>query len=371
MKIWLNIALLFFLPQLHAQTLSGPQDIYRYWRNDRNLPWTEMPAASGPSELPASVHGLPGPLQEMAQGVMKARGTIALLLMERGAVVYEAYDKGSSADDRMLGFSMSKSMTALAVGTALCEGKIASLDDRAERYADELKGTAYGEASVRDLLRMASGAKGGTSQLHGQPRQGATSDLVAGRVDGNTLFKQFGSRDTLLFSPVQPGSRFSYSNVDTDALARVVQGAVGEPFASWFHRTVLSQSRPEKSSWWAMDRAGGVIAHATYMASLRDWARLANWTLDLHQRRIGSKCLQDYVQDAAKKQIATQNRVGFQGYGYQMWRDDRTLPASSFWMLGFGGQRIGMDPASEKIVVTFAWQPEEQTFDLFRRWIQP
>ena len=47
----------------------------------------------------------------------------------------------------------------MLVGVALSEGQIRSLDDRAEQYVAELKGTPYGETPIRHLLTMSSGVR--------------------------------------------------------------------------------------------------------------------------------------------------------------------------------------------------------------------
>ena len=52
---------------------------------------------------------------------------------------------------------MSKPLVGLAVGLAQEDGEIA-LDDALERYVADLAGTAYGQTSIRHLLRMSSGA---------------------------------------------------------------------------------------------------------------------------------------------------------------------------------------------------------------------
>ena len=54
------------------------------------------------------------------------------------------------------GNSMSKSVTSLAVGLALCNGNIQSLDDSAQVYAHELEGTTRGQTTIRQLLMMSS-----------------------------------------------------------------------------------------------------------------------------------------------------------------------------------------------------------------------
>jgi CubicO group peptidase (beta-lactamase class C family) len=54
---------------------------------------------------------------------------------------------------------MAKSIVSLAVGLALQEKKIGSLDDRIAKYVPALADSAYGETSIRNLLRMSSGVQ--------------------------------------------------------------------------------------------------------------------------------------------------------------------------------------------------------------------
>ncbi len=53
--------------------------------------------------------------------------------------------------------SIAKTITAMLFGIAVKDGKIRSLDDRAQDYVPDLKGSAYGETSLRALLTMSSG----------------------------------------------------------------------------------------------------------------------------------------------------------------------------------------------------------------------
>jgi CubicO group peptidase (beta-lactamase class C family) len=52
---------------------------------------------------------------------------------------------------------MAKTITALLVGIALDQGKIASLDDPVTRYLPELAGTGYDGATIRQVMQMRSG----------------------------------------------------------------------------------------------------------------------------------------------------------------------------------------------------------------------
>jgi CubicO group peptidase (beta-lactamase class C family) len=81
---------------------------------------------------------------------------MGLILVKDGVIQLERYQYDRKPTDRFVSHSMAKSITALAIGIALADGKIRSLDDPAEQYARKLRGTLYGGTSLRNLLRMAS-----------------------------------------------------------------------------------------------------------------------------------------------------------------------------------------------------------------------
>lgn len=115
--------------------------------------------SSAPRPLP--VRAPEGPEIETVKEASKAFDagvTRAALISRNGEIFYERYARGVSASSTPLGFSMSKTLVALAVGKAHCAGAIKSLDDPAKTYAPQLAGLSYGEATVRQLLTMTSGA---------------------------------------------------------------------------------------------------------------------------------------------------------------------------------------------------------------------
>ena len=79
------------------------------------------------------------------------------LLIREGEVLAERYQYNRNAENRFVSHSMAKSIVSLAVGMALAEKKIASLDDTIAKYVPELAGNPYGETTIRNMLRMASG----------------------------------------------------------------------------------------------------------------------------------------------------------------------------------------------------------------------
>ena len=72
-------------------------------------------------------------------------------------MLFERYQYDRTPAHRFVSHSMAKSIVSIAVGMALAEGKIASLDDTVAKYVPKLAGIPYGETSIRNVLRMSSG----------------------------------------------------------------------------------------------------------------------------------------------------------------------------------------------------------------------
>ncbi|HNQ58707.1 MAG: serine hydrolase [Burkholderiales bacterium] len=142
-----------------------------------------------------------------------------LLVIKDGQIVIERYQYGRKGSDKFNSFSMAKSITSLAVGLALSEGKIRSLDDKAATYVPELAGTAYGETPIRDLLRMSSGVK--FSEDYSGRDDNADMQWMALRHGLLEFLKRYGDRIAA------SGERFNYASSETTALGFVVRGATG------------------------------------------------------------------------------------------------------------------------------------------------
>jgi len=354
--------------QQTPQSLYGPGSSYQFWM-DPSMRVTKMEPAAKVRDLrkdPSSAAY--SEVRKFAQETVDLPGTTALALIDKGSVVFEGYaiSKGSSSQGRFISFSIAKTVTALAVGEALCGGKIKDIADKAEDYAPALKGTAYGESSVRDLLMMASGAKSGGP--NGSPTPTATRENLTGLKTIAEHLEQFKDRDRSFGGPIRPGTRFDYKNLDTAALALVVRGATGMAFSQWTQQTIVEKSGFADSSYWHIDRDGNAINFGFLNASLEDWIRLTLRFREIIKGETDEPCLKGFLETGTKTLLPTYQRAGWSGYGYQVWTDYIFGSKSTFWMLGFGGQRIAIDPVSDKMLITFAWSPEDQVLNLFNSW---
>lgn len=277
-------------------------------------------------------------------------GAFSVLLLENGAIVHEAYANGAAGNRQLNSYSVAKSLTALAVGEALCAGKIASLDTPAQVYAPQLEGTAYGAASVRNLLRMTSGAlepsDNGYSGIHSFVDFRA---VVMHQASLNDLLRKYGGPGRF-----KPGEKFVYNGLDSNALGLVVRGATGVSLAAWFEASVWQQAGAESPAGWFQDRQGNTIAEILFFATTRDFARVGLYIADRLTDKAGDACIRAFLKEAVKPLVAKPYWEGAPawGLGLHVGADDNT------WLFGHGGQRIAIDVKTGRVLATNGWRDQ-------------
>ena len=115
-----------------------------------------VPAGATPSPLPT---GVPLALPLDVDAYMAQQRSAALVILQDGKLRLERYGLGFDRDGRWTSFSVAKSITSTLLGAAVRDGHIRSLDDKVSDYIQEMKGSAYDEVSIRQLLTMTSGVR--------------------------------------------------------------------------------------------------------------------------------------------------------------------------------------------------------------------
>jgi CubicO group peptidase (beta-lactamase class C family) len=88
------------------------------------------------------------------------RRPVTGFLIARGdTILVERYQYGRTDRHRLASFSLVKTIIGLLVGIAIEKGTIRSIDDLAQAYVPALRGTAYGQTPIKDLLQMRSGVR--------------------------------------------------------------------------------------------------------------------------------------------------------------------------------------------------------------------
>lgn len=291
-----------------------------------------------------------------AERLIDNNKTTALLLIEKGQIVFEKYKAPADSSSPLFSQSMSKSLTAYTIGNLTCDGKIKSLDDSAKKYVPELSGTASGDAKLRHVLSMSSG---GTDAKHsGEHENDEWGRIRKGELAIKQTIIKNGAKD------IDPGKELRYSALDTFTLA-LVANATGGFFES-FEKYIWQAAGTEAAGYWLYDKNGDPMSASGLSATGRDWARLAMFSI---KQAKAPGCIGDFMKEATTARVPNiSRRVGkaFPDYGYQTWIGNfRGKP--SYWWVGYGGQRVGIDPETERIIVVTSWR-EDYMADVYKLW---
>lgn len=288
--------------------------------------------------VPAFKPGEAADVPSSAQSLMSEKGRLALLLVDGERIVYEGHRSTSSPESLNMGLSMSKTLTGIAVGQAVCDGKIRALSDQAKVYVPELDGLSFGEASIEDLLLMRGGGKQVSG--NGQSRTGMFRAL---------LFQKEAMRDQQAESGKggeAPGKKFNYDNMSTQSLVNVLERVNKQDYLDLLALRVFAPLQFEKAPAFFVDKEGKPISAGGLHATTRDWARIGllfggYWT------GSGGDCLASYLRQGFTSKDGS-------GYGYQIWIHKETGDRKIVRMAGALGQHVYFNNFNKKVLVTFA-----------------
>jgi CubicO group peptidase (beta-lactamase class C family) len=272
-----------------------------------------------------------------------------LLIVKDGEILLERYQYDRMPSHRFLSHSMAKSLVCLAIGLALADGKIDSLDDKVSKYVPKLAGHPYGETSIRNILRMASGVQfkevyDGKDDL---------SRFVAIRNGNGAIaaLQAFRVREA------PEGTRFHYASSETVVLALVVNAVTGKTLSEYLTERLWQPMGAEADATWIRDINGLETGLGNFNAVLRDYGRLG--VLLANDGALGGKQIlpRNFLLEATDwhKQpaaFAPGQATPYFGYGYQFW----LFPGAKrrFALLGVYGQSIFVDPERKLVMVITA-----------------
>jgi CubicO group peptidase (beta-lactamase class C family) len=273
--------------------------------------------------------------------------TTGLLILKGDTILAERYQYDRTPEHRMASYSMAKTIVGMLVGAALSDKKIRSLDDRAETYVAELKGTPYGETPLRHLLTMSSGVRfaefySGDDDVATLSRLSALGESAGGAA----TVMPFRTRDRA------SGERFQYSSAETQVLGLVLRAATGKPLADYLSEKIWQPMGAEADASWLIDKGGYEVAYFGVNATVRDYARLGMLLANdgvLDGRQIIPAGWVRTATTPPARQFEPGQTNSLLGYGYQTW----ILPGKErqFMLRGLRGQGVFVDPKAKLVMV--------------------
>jgi CubicO group peptidase (beta-lactamase class C family) len=312
---------------------------------DNTLPW---PGGTAPA--PANL--LLDPVLELAftePDAQLKRNTKAVVVIHKGQLVAEKYAHGIEADTPLIGWSMTKSVTNMLIGLLVGDGRL-SIEQLApvplwHAHADDPRGAI----TIDQLLRMSSG-------LVFDEEYALFSDVT------RMLAVEADAAGFAASQPLQypAGTRWSYSSGTSNILSGIIKRTVGGDFQDYYEFTQQELFLPLGiySATIETDNDGTFIGSSYMYASARDWARLGQFCLQ-DGRWQGEQLLPEgWIAYSTKP---TPNNPKH-NYGAHFWlnadpedaRQQRTwpaLPADTFSMNGYQGQRVVIIPSKDLVVV--------------------
>ena len=299
-----------------------------------------VPAGGTPMPLP------PGPPLKLPLDVdayMTAQRSSALLILHDGKLRLERYGLGFDAGGRWTSFSVAKSITSTLVGAAIADGHIRSMDDKVSDYIPLMKGSAYDEVSIRQLLTMTSGVR--WNEDYGDPKSDVAQFNNHQPEPGVDAVVDYLRR---LPREVPAGTRWLYSTGETNLVGILVAQATGKPLAEYLSQKIWVPAGMEQQATWILSRTGKEISGCCIQAATRDFARFGQFILD--GARVGGKPIvpEGWLAEATSERTGI-GRPG-RGYGYQWW----TYTDGSFAARGIFGQGIFIDPKRRLVIASNA-----------------
>lgn len=324
--------------------LRGDDQIAAFRDQDAASGARLVPASTAPLALPAAAVQLDNPKVMIGERewplaeLMEARRIASLLVIKDGAVAFERYRLGNTRNSRWISFSVAKSVVAMLIGAALEDGYIRSVDEKVTDYLPRLKGSAYDQATIRNLLQMASGVA--WNEDYADPK----SDVASIDYDTLKLYEQLRHKVRVAV----PGERFNYNTAETNLAGTLLRAAIGNNLSTYLHQKIWQPFGMADDAYWQLtEPAGGEFGGCCINATLRDYGRLGLFALAQGKLKDGARVL-----PAGWMRESTTSSPAFDGYGYFWW----LAADGSYQASGIFGQAIYINPAENVVIaVHSAW----------------
>lgn len=267
---------------------------------------------------------------------MDSMKTRAVVVVHKGKLIAEKYAEGFDENTEILGWSMTKSITATMIGILVKNGQL-SLEDQNlfAEWTDERK-----DIALKDLLQMQSG-------LEFDENYATLSSATKMLFLAEELYK------LPLEKPLihQPGTKWYYSSGTTNLLARIVREKIGEesylafPYDSIFNRIGMTSAVLET------DEAGNYEGSSYCYATPRDWAKFG--LLHLNQGNwYGDQIVDTSWVDFVRTPASDSKGI----YGGQFWLNVNhaqfpDAPEEVYSCNGFQGQTVWIVPSYDLVIV--------------------
>lgn len=287
--------------------------------------------------------------------------TDGFLVLRHGRILCERYFNGMQPETRHVLHSVSKSLCGVLTGTLVESGAV-DLGAPVSTYVPELWDSAYGDATITQLLDMTASLEFNEdyadpdSDVHAQDRAAGWRPRRIEDPESSYDFLRALSRNGA------HGHSFQYCSATTDVLAWVLERATGRRYQELLADELWSRIGAEHDAFVTVDEAGFAFANGGVSASLRDLARFGHLVLSggsAGKHRTCSPAWAARIRAGSDPKLMKGTdfaREFPQGsYRTQWWlTGDETSP---FFGVGIYGQFVWIGPAAGIVIVKLSSLP--------------
>ena len=293
---------------------------------------------------------------------LKHTYTDGIVVLHRGRRIYERYFGALQAHRPHSCFSITKSYAATLAATLVHE-RVLDETKTVSHYLPEMQGTAYEDATLRQVLDMQIGVE--YSELYADPKAHIWDYARAGglRPRGPDYTGPGNFYDYLrtLRKEGAHGAAFVYKTVNTEVLCWVMKRATGIALQDMLGERVWSQIGCEEDGYLTVDAVGVAMGGGGLSATLRDLCRfgeLMRCEGSWHGRQIlPAEVIADIRRGSDPAKFVTAGYTLLPGYSYRnmWWVSHNSLGV--FEGRGIHGQRLYIAPKAELVIARFCSHP--------------
>ena len=288
--------------------------------------------------------------------------TDGIVILHKGRIIYEKYFGALEAHIPHVAMSVTKSFTGLLAAMLQHEGKI-DPTKLVPHYIPEMKGTAYEDATVRQVMDMTVGVK--YSETYTDPHAEIWAYAVAAAA--KVAPKGYAGPDTIfdflrtLKKEGDHGEAFAYKTCNTEVLGWIVQRVAGTHLAELISQRLWQKLGVEENAYILVDRVGMPVSGGGMSLALRDLARFAEMMrlggAFNGQQIVPEAVVADITRGASPKDFAKAGLQTLPGWSYrhQWWVSHNNLGAYS--ARGIHGQAAWIAPSIDLVIARFASHP--------------
>lgn len=333
--------------------------------------------AASVSSLPSDLRDLGGfsaPVREgrvaTLEQLLDASYTDAFLVLHRGRIVYERYRNGMLPHTPHLMFSCTKSFVGTMLLMLIEQGRVDAAKP-VSHYVPELARSAFGEASVQQVLDMTTSIRFKEVYADQGSDWGRYGDVFG--MYGATAGNRKGPTSIFDYLPTLEregahGRAFHYVTPNTDVLGWVLSRVTGLSVSAALERMIWQPLGAEHDGYFWLDAGGREMAGAGLSITARDAARFGQMILEQGRydgrqvvpAAVAARILRPGNAETFTKLYPDDSWYGPIAHSYhdQWWSFNN--PHKTVSAIGIHGQYIWLDPVAQMVVVKVSSSPDAE-----------